>query len=897
MFVKPLWTFRCAWGLAALSASIAAAQPATLYTPAASFNTTDHIVSATVFHWYTADTGQNSGPWQPLEGRANWTGDVPFWKAQIKDIMDANIQMMYVHLIPDHDQQRINLFQAASELRAQGYNVPKIAPFLDPPITWSIKPPIDLATTAGKDAFVDEYKRFYQEYYSVNTDAYADDYLAKFNNKPVLDTWHLLPENTANRTALTRADVESRLSAEFGAAHPVFTNGIYMVGTGLNDTYPTFADERLVQFETSEYFRSVTFNNIRTAQIKAGYWDQNIRDPGSFLPRDGGSHYTAAWQTANSTTGLRRVNVESWNEFDEGSGIYSANPGPPYIAPSNHSGNTDTWSASNNPRQYIDATAAGASQFNSIPDRDAKILYQDFPTKMYAGATRNVSVIVRNEGDNAWSDAQNYKFGQQEFQPLETMFGEGRFRIDDTQDEIPIYGGIFRGRPKQFDINIVAPASTGTYNTHWGMLQENVAWFGQTLTVPIQVLPKFYGDADVDGDVDSADLSALAGSWRSPQGADWAMGDFDSDHDVDRADFNLLAANYPGGAAQARAVFQTLVPHWAVNRSGDWSVASNWFGGVRNGIDATATFGSAISADQLVFTNTPVTLGTVTFDSSSKYLLTGLGSLTLKVSAGSGLIEVLQGAHKINLPLTIASDTELAVAGGASLLISDPLTIAAGKSLTQSGAGAVSFQSTVTLESGSHIALAGSSDVSVSRLAMSDNAAVDLGRQGLLVGNGDLASLESSVRRGYHGGDWRGAGITSSAAADDPARATALGIVADIDGIHVKYTSYGDTELNGVVDLADFDRFLVGYRAGSGDAATWLTGDFDYSGAVNADDFELFLRGLIHQPAPQIPGALFDAISDFARSESLHVDLTAIPEPPALGLFAVALIARRRHRA
>src|SRR6185436_5550886 len=78
--------------------------PGALNTSAPSFASTDHLVSTTVFHWFTATDGQQIGPWRPLEGRANWTGDVPFWKRQIKDIMDANIQMMYVHLIPDHDQ-------------------------------------------------------------------------------------------------------------------------------------------------------------------------------------------------------------------------------------------------------------------------------------------------------------------------------------------------------------------------------------------------------------------------------------------------------------------------------------------------------------------------------------------------------------------------------------------------------------------------------------------------------------------------------------------------------------------------------------------------------------------------------------------------------------------------
>src|SRR4051794_34773730 len=169
---------------------LAAADPTpipTLFIPSPSFTTGQHIVSATVFNWFDANGGQRSGPWRPLEGRANWTGDVAFWERQLKDMMDANIDMIYVIEIPDHDQQRVNLFAAANDLRAQGYDVPKIAPFLDPVITWSIQPPIDVATAAGKDTWVAQYKKWYDEYYSVNTDPFADDYLGQIDGKPILD--------------------------------------------------------------------------------------------------------------------------------------------------------------------------------------------------------------------------------------------------------------------------------------------------------------------------------------------------------------------------------------------------------------------------------------------------------------------------------------------------------------------------------------------------------------------------------------------------------------------------------------------------------------------------------------------------------------------------------------
>ena len=875
--------------------AVRASAPPALYTSAPSFSSSDKIVSTTVFHWFGATDGQQIGPWRPLEGRPAWDGGTPFFKRQIKDIMDANIQVMYVHLMgdPAHEQKRVNLFQAAADLRREGYNVPKIAPFFDVPLSFipdfGVSVPVDLATPAGKDTFVDQYKRFYNQYWSVNVDVHADDYLARIDNKPVLNVWHLLPEQVANRTSLTRADVQTRLSSAFGPEHPMFNNGIYQVATALNPGIQMpFADERIPQFETNEYIRVVTANSVRAAQLKAGYWDQNLldREPGSFVPRAGGTHYTSAWNTANNTTNktlnLRRINVESWNEYDEGSGIYEGDTGPPFISEYNTSGNSDVWSATNNPRQYIDTTAAGAKAFNDIADRDARILWHDFPAKMYAGTTWNASVVVRNEGDNEWTAAQGYKFGQQEFVPLETMFGPGRYLMDDTQDEIPIYGGIFRGRPKLFDVPIVAPTGLGTYNTHWGMLQEHVAWFGQSLTVPIQVAAKINGDANVDGAVTSADIMAVAAHWRTPGGADWPSGDFDSDGDVDRHDRDLLAVSYPGGAAEAQALFDSFVPHWQVNATGDWHEPSNWFGGVRHGIDATATFGSVTDAGRLIFANTDVTLGTLTFNSPHRYALNGLGTLTLQVSGGEALIEVLQGTHDLNLPLGVASDTELYVAPGATLLISDPVNIAAGKTLGQVGGGSVTYQSTISIGAGGTLTLSGPAEAAALNLAAA--ARIDL-RDSLLLRDATQPDVLGMIRDGS---------IISSPVADDPLQATTLGIAPRAGGVHVMPTWYGDADLSGALDVADFERFLVGY--GNSALAEWISGDFDHSGRVDPADFELLVRGLAGQ-GRGVSGEFSARLARFATAEGLDINLGVVPEPasPAAMAAAALILARRRR--
>ena len=78
---------------------------AELLTKGGDFSIDDHIVSTSFFHWYTADAGQKVGPCRALEGRENWTGSVQWWKGQVKQTMLANIDILYVHLISQMDEQ------------------------------------------------------------------------------------------------------------------------------------------------------------------------------------------------------------------------------------------------------------------------------------------------------------------------------------------------------------------------------------------------------------------------------------------------------------------------------------------------------------------------------------------------------------------------------------------------------------------------------------------------------------------------------------------------------------------------------------------------------------------------------------------------------------------------
>ncbi len=450
------------------------------------FSVDNHIVATSFFTWYGADEGQHSGPWIPIKGRESWTGTPAFWKRMIKQAMFANIDVLYVELIPFMEDKRGNLFLALNQLRREGWDVPKVCPFLDPLITYDILGfNADCSTEAGKDELIGHYIRFYKQYYSVNSDEFADDYIYTQDGSPVLNMWHI-HLNIDNYQQLTRSDVTNRLKEAFGAKHSIFNNEIKMINNANSPAFD-FTDERIYQFEEQEYKIDKLHNGINSSLLKPGYWDQNIRNPGFLLPRDGGAHYADAWNQVIADTTIDRVYIESFNEYDEGSGIYAAQTDTVYIKTDDGVNNpgSDLWSTTNDPFEYLKTTALGAAQFNDDEQLDAKILWNNLPSTMEPNETFMATVVVRNEGTELWNNARNVKFGELESDTV--MFGVSGNFIDDAEDEIPIYGGIFRGKPKIFKIEITAPATEGSYLTQWGMLDESAVEFGDTLTKQIVV--------------------------------------------------------------------------------------------------------------------------------------------------------------------------------------------------------------------------------------------------------------------------------------------------------------------------------------------------------------------------------------------------------------------------
>jgi hypothetical protein len=127
----------------------------------------------------------------------------------------------------------------------------------------------------------------------------------------------------------------------------------------------------------------------------------------------------------------------------------------------------------------------------------------------------------------------------------------------------------------------------------------------------------------------------------------------------------------------------------------------------------------------------------------------------------------------------------------------------------------------------------------------------------IIHGGSLLASINALLSSGYAGGYWNGKGINSSAAAAQTL--TTLGVLqptgsTTFDGesvstsdVIVKYTYYGDANLDGKVDGSDYSRIDNGYL---NHLTGWFNGDFNNDGVINGSDYTLLDNAYNTQAGP-----------------------------------------------
>jgi hypothetical protein len=170
--------------------------------------------------------------------------------------------------------------------------------------------------------------------------------------------------------------------------------------------------------------------------------------------------------------------------------------------------------------------------------------------------------------------------------------------------------------------------------------------------------------------------------------------------------------------------------------------------------------------------------------------------------------------------------------------------------------GPVNNLTTIQVETGGEIKLVGDGThvLRTTYPGITEQGYLDVGREAVifdyLPGHSSLFDVRGKVTSGYFDGTWVGAGLCSAIAGTTGAAlgygeasalfatfpATFMGQAVDDSAVLVRYTRWGDANLDGTVNLLDFNRLAAGFGASD---AYWTQGEFNYDQSVTLADFNL----------------------------------------------------------
>jgi hypothetical protein len=169
------------------------------------------------------------------------------------------------------------------------------------------------------------------------------------------------------------------------------------------------------------------------------------------------------------------------------------------------------------------------------------------------------------------------------------------------------------------------------------------------------------------------------------------------------------------------------------------------------------------------------------------------------------------------------------------------------------------------------VLMPGSGAIGADQLSIGSEGTLDVTDNTLRLTSGDIKGITSLLTSGPNSGAgyWKGSGILSSTAAADTTFLTSLGVLqaaADttLDGLTlyagnvlIKYTYYGDANLDAKVDGSDYSLIDNGSL---NHLTSWFNGDFNYDGVVNGSDYTLIDNAFNSQGA-----SLAAAVAPMAR--------------------------------
>jgi autotransporter-associated beta strand protein len=328
----------------------------------------------------------------------------------------------------------------------------------------------------------------------------------------------------------------------------------------------------------------------------------------------------------------------------------------------------------------------------------------------------------------------------------------------------------------------------------------------------------------------------------------------------------------------------------------DYGNNQNWNNGSGAAVyvdNSDITFNDQNNGNYGVNLVTTVDPESITFDNNSAaYTISGTGSI---IGAGS---LTMSGTNTVFLNNT-GSNTYT----GGTNVTSGMLVIGA--------AGALPAGYGMSITGGTLQLAANTGGETLSSLSVSAGGFLDVGNNHIVIS--DLGgSIDTTIRgylaNGYNNGNWNGTsgaatggGIgTSSATGTKYGIGYADGADGGIGGIssgqlEVKYTLYGDANLDGSVNSIDFGDMAANFgKSGK----VWDQGDFNYDGTVNSIDFGL-LAGNFGKSVggnADVTSADWAALDAFAAANGLMAD---VPEPASASLIlftGLGVLTRRRRR-
>jgi fibronectin-binding autotransporter adhesin len=365
----------------------------------------------------------------------------------------------------------------------------------------------------------------------------------------------------------------------------------------------------------------------------------------------------------------------------------------------------------------------------------------------------------------------------------------------------------------------------------------------------------------------------------------------------------------------------------SLNTTASTSGLQHWTSGTIDLINSSLTLGSTSPVGPVIVLNAGMTLRvsgagqSFAVGSTGAFEIAG-GTLfghsidltqgTVAFSAGAIQIDTgtlaVGGSSNTTYAGTILGNGSLAKSGANTLTLNGPFsytgptTVSGGKLVLGSS---LTTSSAISIATGTTLALAqgGNEVLSTPSVTLAGTGALDLADNDMIlpyVSTSPLLSVRNLIKGGYNNGHWNGQGIQSSVAAKNASANTALGYgdaadlgITSLDGqpitgnaVVIKYTYYGDSSLDGKVDLGnDFNLFLQGYL---GKGSGWEFGDYNFDTATNVTDFQMFIDGFKSQSGNLGSlDAVIAASSDLTESQKAQF-LSFVPEPASALLLSTA---------